>query len=328
MGLGAYGCYRYPPMPGSRSVLTIGSFDGVHVAHAALVARARELAAGGARVVVMALDPHPATVLRPQSAPGRLTTFGQRAELLKRAGADEVVRLEPTPELLSLTPAEFVAGVVRDYAPVAFVEGPDFRFGKGRAGNVGTLAELGATYDFRVVLQEPVELALSDNTVVRASSTIARWLIQHGRVRDAALVLGREYELRGEVVRGDRRGRTIGYPTANLATECLPPADGVYSGSARLPDGREFLAAVSVGTKPTFGEHGRAVEAYLLDAPHEGAAIKGLPEYGWQLALTFSHWLRDQARYHTIEPLLEQMDRDCARARELAAAERSVAACR
>jgi riboflavin kinase/FMN adenylyltransferase len=305
----------------ARSAVTVGTFDGVHVGHAALVRRARALAdrAGdGTRVVALVFDPHPLTVIRPDEAPARLTTFERRADLLGEAGADEVVRMEPTGQLLSLTPEEFADHVARELRPVAVVEGPDFRFGRGRAGDVATLRERGKSRGFSVEVVPSVEVALTDHTCAAASSTLARWLIEHGRVRDAALVLGRAYEMEGQVVRGERRGREIGYPTANLESPTLAPADGVYAGRATLPDGRRLDAAISIGTKPTFTAAARAVEDFVIDAPApNGGAIPGLPEYGWTLRVAFEHWLRDQARFGSVDELLGQMARDCARAKVL-----------
>jgi riboflavin kinase / FMN adenylyltransferase len=312
------------------SVLTIGNFDGVHVGHAALVRRAREIAsAKGARIVAIAFDPHPASVLRPGTEPPRLTTWAQREQLLRDAGADEVVRLDPTPALLSMTPEEFVAGLVAKWTPIAFVEGADFRFGRKRGGDLALLAELGRAHGFEVIRFEPVEIAFSDHTVTTASSTVTRWLLEQGRVTDAAIVLGRPYELDGEVVRGDRRGREIGFPTANLSVQCLAPADGVYAGVGVLPDGRRLSAAISVGTKPTFGEHRRAVEAFLMSSGEDRSAseyerampawapLEGLPEYGWRLRLRFMAWVRDQMAFGSIEDLLGHISRDCERVREI-----------
>jgi riboflavin kinase/FMN adenylyltransferase len=303
----------------ARSVVTIGSFDGVHLAHAALVRRAREIAAQtpGTRTVALAFDPHPSTLLSPERTPPRLTTFEQRADLLGRAGADEVVRLEPTPEFLAQSPEAFIARLVHELHPLAIVECPDFRFGKGRAGNTSALEHLGRHHNFQVETVETLEVALTDCTVVRVSSTMIRWLLENGRVRDAAILLGRDYEIEGAVVRGDRRGRTIGFPTANINSPCMVPADGVYAGIATLPDARRFPAAISVGSKPTFGPNERAVEAFLIDADQSGTSIRGLPEYDWTIRVTFSHWLRDQARFESIPALIEQMHRDCARALDL-----------
>lgn len=203
------------------------------------------------------------------------------------------------------------------YVPRAIVEGADFRFGRGRTGDVSLLESLGRRKGFQVAAVEPVTVALTDLTVVTASSTITRWLLLHGRVADAACVLGRHYAIRGVVERGDRRGRTIGYPTANIASPCLAPGNGVYAGVATLPDSRVFPAAVSVGSKPTFPGADLAVEAFLLDAPRDGPRIAGLPEYGWRIDLTFHSWIRDQVRFADVDSLVAQLDRDCARARLL-----------
>ncbi len=302
----------------TRAVITIGSFDGAHLGHQSLVRRARRLAGADGTVTVLAFDPHPLAVLRPADAPARLSSFAQRERRLREAGADRVERIEPTPALLARTPEEFVRTLVAQRRPAAIVEGPDFRFGRGRAGDLGTLRALGAELGF-VVDEPPVATAvLEDLTVVRISSTLARWLLRQGRVRDAAALLGRPYELVGTVVRGDRRGRTLGYPTANLATDQLLPGDGVYAGRAHLPDGRSFPAAVSVGTKPMFDGAGPVAEAHLLDAPAGGAdALQGLPEYGWILRLELVAFLRDQARFESVPALVDQIGRDCARARGL-----------
>lgn len=305
-----------------RSVISIGTFDGCHIGHQALIRRAREIAKAnpGSRVVAMAFDPNPLEILRPAQAPARLTTFATRSRHLVEAGADEVVRLEPTPEFLGLSPREFLDRCIERHHPIAFVEGEDFRFGRGRAGTVQTLRDLGSAMGFSVDVVQGVEVALGDHQIVPARSTMVRWLLGHGRVRDAAILLGRAYELEGTVVRGDRRGRTIGYPTANLETVCMAPADGVYACRATLPDGRVFSAAVSVGKKPTFGEHARAVEAFILNPGGAGkrwAPIDGLSEYGWPLRLEFVAWVREQVKYGSLQDLLDQIARDCDRVDEI-----------
>ncbi|TVQ61370.1 MAG: bifunctional riboflavin kinase/FAD synthetase [Phycisphaerales bacterium] len=321
-----------------RSVVTVGNFDGVHAGHRALVARARALAdAHHARVVVLSFDPHPLTRLRPEAAPEPIGGFARRAALLRAAGADDVERLEPTPELLARTPEAFVNWIVERFAPIAWVEGPDFRFGKARAGDVRTLAALGQARPeherFETHIVDPVEAILSDDTIVTASSSFARWLIAQGRMPDAARVLTRPHELVGTIEPGHRRGRTIGYPTANLRTDDLPPGDGVYAGVAEvLPamppadgwgHGRRLVAAVSVGTNPTFEGRRRTVEAFLLDVGGAGqneagwTPIDGLGEYGWAMRLELHAWVREQAKFPTVDRLLAQMDRDCARVRRL-----------
>lgn len=294
------------------TALTIGNFDAVHLGHAALVARARERVGPTGRVVALVFDPHPLSTLRPEAAPPRLSTFDQRRERLLALGASEVERLDPRSGILALTPDAFVASLVERYRPAFIVEGEDFHFGKGRAGNVRTLAALGETHAFRCDVVSPVEVTLSDLTLVRASSSILRWLVAHARVRDASIVLGRPYEIDGLVIRGDRRGRTIGCPTANLQTEQLLPADGVYAGVATLPDGRTFRAAINVGTRPTFDGVGRRLEAHLLDAPRDDERVRGLPEYGWPLRLSIDRFVRDDLRFASVEALCDQMARDLA----------------
>jgi len=201
-----------------------------------------------------------------------------------------------------------VRQVVDRHRPTHWIEGTDFRFGKGRAGDNRTLESMERACGFRTVVVDPVLGLLTDQSEVVVSSSLVRWLVAHGRVSDASRLLGRPYEIEGVIVRGDQRGRTIGCPTANLETEHLLPLDGVYAGCARLSDGREFDAAISVGDKPTFHGSARACEAHLLD--WRGPLAEGAPEYGWGLALRFEAWLRDQVRYDGVGPLVEQISRD------------------
>ena len=312
----------YPAgMDEGRSVLTIGNFDGVHEGHRSLVRACRGIADAsgtGAQVVALAFDPHPASRLRPGTEPLGLSLWRQRERWLLEAGADRVERLEPTPDLLDLSPEAFVESLVEAHRPIGIVEGADFRFGKARAGDMDALRAMGVSRGFGVTVVDPVEIALSDGTVARASSTLVRWLVSRGRVTDASAVLGRAFEIDAEVTTGDRRGRTIGYPTANLAlaSGMVVPADGVYAGEGELPDGRTFGAAISVGTNPHFGGVRRRVEAHLLDCPREGASISGLGEYGWRLRLRFWAFVRDQGVFPSLEALLGQMERDCAVCRE------------
>lgn len=298
--------------------MTIGNFDGVHVGHRELVRRARGLvdgAEGRGRVVALVFDPHPLTALRTAAAPARLSTFSQRERWLREAGADEVVRLVPTPDVLGLEAEGFVDRVVAQHRPSAWVEGADFRFGKARRGDVALLARRGAVDGFVMDVVEPVEVTLADQCVTPASSTLVRWLVSHGRVSDAAAALGRPYEVEGVVVRGDQRGRTIDCPTANLECEHLLPLDGVYAGAGALPDGRRFPAAISVGDKPTFDGRMRVCEAHLVG--WRGPVAEGGAEYGWRLRLEFGVFLRDQVKYDGVGPLVEQLGRDIARSRAL-----------
>ncbi len=301
------------------TAITVGSFDGVHLGHASLIRAARESVGATGRVIAIAFSPHPLSLLRPVAEPARLTTWTQRQQLLLSAGADEVVRLEPTRDLLALEPRAFVERIAREHSPAVWAEGPDFRFGKARAGDTRTLETLGGLFGFRAIVVPQAEVALTDLTLAPASSTLVRWLLSHGRVGDARRVLGRAYDIVGVVEPGDQRGRAIGFPTANITTECAMPADGVYAGVATLPDGRYLAAAISVGTKPTFGERPRTLEAHILDAgdPWDGRGADRQPlGYGWTIRLRFATWLREQLRYDRLDDLIEQIEADATRATE------------
>lgn len=295
----------------SSTAVTIGTFDGVHLGHAALVRAARDAVGDGGRVVALCFDPHPLSLLRSAAEPARLSTFRQRSHWLRDAGADDVIALEPTDQLLGQSPRSFLEWVVGEYGCTEIVEGPDFRFGRDRTGSFDTLQELAATLGYRAIEVGDVSGTLTDGTVVRVSSSIVRWLVNAGRVRDAARLLGHPHVVCGPVVRGDGRGGAdLGIPTANLDPCQALPADGIYIGRALGPDGRRYPAAVSVGTKPTFGENPRVCEAHLIG--HDPQT----DEYGWTLRLEFHDWLRDQIAFDGIEHLVEQMHRDVARVRE------------
>jgi riboflavin kinase/FMN adenylyltransferase len=302
------------------TALTIGNFDGVHLGHQALVRRCRELVGAKGRVVVLAFDPHPMSRLRPGFAPPRITPFEQRQALLEAAGADSVVRLPPTDDLLAKTAEEFVEWFTKAHSPAVVVEGADFHFGKGRGGNTDLLARLGPSHGFRCVVEPPVEVTLSDHLIARASSSLLRFLLAHGRVRDAAIVTGRPHRLAATVVKGDQLGRTIGFPTANLASETLLPADGVYAGLAHVPTiGQTFAAAVNIGTRPTVSGVDRRVEAHLLldSQGTEWSPLPGLPEYGWAVELELIARVRDQVRFPGLDALRGQLVRDISAVRRI-----------
>ena len=291
--------------------ITIGNFDGVHVGHQALLSRARVLAGSGGAVVAVTFDPHPTALLKPMSAPPTVQTLQERQECLLKCGADQVHVINTTTELLAMSATEFIAWLRAEIAFDCIVEGHDFHFGKDRTGDINTLRAIGLKNDFQVDQVEPVEVRLSDASRAVASSSLLRWLLQNGRVNDVAAVLGRAYQLTGVVQKGDQRGRTLGWPTANISTGArLLPSDGIYAGIATLPTGARKRAAISVGTKPTFGAHARTVEAFLLD--HKAP----LDDYGWTLSLEFSRWLRGQTRFDGVDALLEQMNRDAQRTRQ------------
>ncbi len=298
-----------------HSVITIGNFDGVHLGHVALLQRARQLGQEHCWPVrAITFDPHPATTLRPGNGPANLTSRSERIEALRAAGADQVEVLASTAELLSLGPEQFLRQIVGRHAPAALVEGPHFRFGKDRAGDVHTMKSLGPRLGFDVDVIDRVHVSLCDQCLVPVSSSLVRWLLVHGRVGDAARCLGRPYRLSGRVVTGDRQGTSIGFPTANIEPQAcmnrLIPGNGVYAGMAHLSDGSVYPAAVSVGHKPTFDGQHRVVEAHLLDFNGD--------LYGSDVAIDFSRWLRDQQPFPGVQALCHQLYRDKAQTRQWA----------
>jgi riboflavin kinase / FMN adenylyltransferase len=304
------------PAGWGQSVVTIGVFDGVHLGHQRIIARATEIAqARNLPVVVVTFDPHPAEVVRPGSHPPVLTSVRRRAGLLEELGADAVFVLPFTLEFSRMGPDEFVRIVLAERLHAAVVVvGENFRFGHKAAGDVPLLGSLGEKYDFTA---EGVPLFVRDGGV---SSSAIRERIAAGDVAGAALGLGRPHRVEGVVVRGHQRGRALGFPTANLETPAFTaiPADGVYAGwLARLDDdgseAERWPAAISVGTNPTFIDVSeRTVEAYALDRDD-------LDLYGVHAAIEFSQRLRGNVRFESVEALIEQMRRDVEAARTLVA---------
>ena len=290
-----------------RCVVTIGVFDGVHRGHQIIIGRAVELAAeAGLPSVVLTFDPHPSEVVRPGTHPPVLTSKGHKAELLEGLGVDVMCLLPFTQEFSRLGPDEFVHSVLVEHLHAAHVVvGENFRYGRRAAGDVAALTAAGRRFGFRV---EGVPLQGAGETTW--SSTYVRSCVDAGDVEAAAEALGRDHRVEGVVVRGDRRGREIGYPTANL--EPIPwaavPADGVYAGWL-VHAGERHPAAISVGTNPTFAGRERRVEAYVLDFDGD--------LYGEHVGLDISARLRDTLRFDDVAQLVEQMDRDVARTREL-----------
>jgi riboflavin kinase/FMN adenylyltransferase len=291
-------------------------FDGVHRGHQRTIGRAVEKAqAAGVPSVVLTFDPHPSEVVRPGSHPPVLSSNRYKAELLQALEVD-VMCVQPfTPDFSRLEPDEFVHTVLVEHLHAsAVVVGENFRYGRKAAGDVASLAAAGRRFGFTV---EGAPLEGTEETTW--SSTYVRSCVDAGDVTAAAAALGREHRVEGVVVRGDRRGREIGYPTANV--EPLPwsavPADGVYAG--RLvrgggPGTRHLPAAISIGTNPTFAGRERRVEAFVLDAE------EGLDLYGEHVGVAFTERLRATERFATADALVEQMDRDVERTRQVLAA--------
>ncbi|MGH3303978.1 MAG: bifunctional riboflavin kinase/FAD synthetase [Streptosporangiaceae bacterium] len=296
------------------SVVTIGEFDGVHRGHQRIVSRARQMAADlGLPVVVVTFDPHPHEVVRPGSHPALLCTTRRRLQLLAGLGVDAVCVIPFTLEFSRLGPDEFVRMVLVDRLHATrVVVGENFRFGHKAAGDVALLAELGEKYEFAVT---GVPL-LSENGVT-ISSTAIRALLADGLVAAAAEQLGRPHRVEGVVVRGNQRGRSLGFPTANLEPppHTAVPADGIYAGwlaslDAAGTETQRWPAAISVGTNPTFDGQDRAVEAHALDRDD-------LDLYGMHVAVDFVARLRATVRFDSVEALVRQMHIDVGDARRL-----------
>jgi riboflavin kinase/FMN adenylyltransferase len=293
-----------------RSVVTIGVFDGVHRGHQEIIGhtvkRAREL---GLQSVVVTFDPHPSEVVRPGSHPPVLTEPARKAELMEQLGVDVLCVIPFTLEFSRLSAEAFVHDVLVAHLHAAVVVvGENFRFGHRAAGDVPLLRRLGRTFGMAV---EDAPLVEGDDTVF--SSTYIRSCVDAGDVTAAARALGRPHRLEGVVIRGDRRGRELGFPTANLLTGpyAAVPADGVYAAWLVRGRGERLPAAVSIGTNPTFSGRERRVEAFVLDFDGD--------LYGERLALDFVAHLREQRIYTGIEPLVAQIQEDVAQTREILA---------
>ena len=291
-------------MPETPSVVTPGNHDGVHLGHRALIDAAKKTAdQHGWKTLGMFFNPHPTALLAPERAPVLLTSIERRVEIMRRAGCDDVLVLPFDNEFARLTPNEFVQTVLVDACHAkGVVVGPDFHFGHKRSGNIETLRAWGGEDAFLVELVQPVMVG---NEAV-SSTRIRRVLREDGDVEAAAVMMTRLHEIAGEVVRGDQRGRELGFPTANLDVEPLQlPKDGVYSVVARLLDepGAELLHGVAnLGNRPTFGA-GRSVEVHLFG--FEGEI------YGKRMRIGFASRIRGEAKFDGLEPLKAQIDRDC-----------------
>ena len=288
------------------SVVLIGVFDGVHKGHQLLLNRAKEIA-DGRSIIALTFDPHPTTVFAPDRAPTMLTTLADRVELLKIHNADQVAVMKFNEKFAAMSPEDFVATVlVSQLHASTVIVGKNFTYGHKAAGNVDSLIESGIAHNFTVDVQE-----LKADTEVISSSRIRKLVIE-GKVEEARELLSRPHRLDGVVVHGEKRGREIGYPTANLGNidGQTIPADGIYAGW--LTVGINFWpAAISIGTNPTFeGERGRQVEAYALDQ-------QGLDLYDKNASIEFGWYLRPTLKFDGLDELLVQMKKDCDKAREL-----------
>lgn len=283
-----------------------GNHDGVHRGHQALVRTARAHARGhGLRAVALTFDPHPSVLLAPERAPTPLTTMARRSELLLAAGADDVVVQSFTREFANLPPEDFLQ-TLRARNARALVVGPDFRFGKARAGDVALLRAFGTRHALDVIVEPPVQVGGA-----RVSSSAVREAIAQGEVEHASALLGHVHELSGHVVEGDHRGRTLGFPTANLVSEpVLHPADGVYAVVVRVLAAESVAPLIrgvaNLGVRPTFGA-GRSVEVHLFDFSGD--------LYGASLRVGFVKRIRPERKFSGLPELRAQIELDCQAAR-------------
>ena len=300
------------PFPGERTVLTIGVYDGVHVGHRTVISQVRERAAReGAKSVVVTFDRHPLSIVRPEASPRLLANLDQKLELLASTGIDAVLIVPFNEQQANETPVEFVERVlVKTLAAKVVIVGSDFHFGHMRQGNVTLLKEMGERHDF--VCDPVVLVPRADGVDEPVSSTAIRRALAGGEIDTASHMLGRAYEVRGEVVSGDQRGRTIGFPTANVQIPngmCMP-SDGVYAGLYTRPDGTEYATAINLGRRPTFyaNQEASLLEAYLMDFSGD--------LYGEAASVKFLAFLRSEKQFSGIDELKQQLQHDIEHARQ------------
>jgi len=298
--------YQTLPQPLSGSVVTIGNFDGVHRGHQAILAQVIEKAKTlGVPSVAYTFQPHPAKLFRPQLAPPLISTYTQKLDLLESYGIDIAVEQPFTREFAHYSPERFVTSILHETLGAREIfAGFDFSFGKGGKADVQFLRELCEPYGIKLHVIQP----LSFESIV-ASSTKVREFVLAGKVAGAALLLGRPFVLSGHVVQGDQRGRTLGFPTANLdAEQELRPARGVYACYALLQQQR-LPAVVNIGMRPTFSTEHVTIEAHLLDFQGD--------LYGKPLTLEFVEYLRAEKSFDSAELLVEQIDKDIECAKDI-----------
>ena len=289
------------------AIVALGNFDGFHRGHQAVVGRAVQRGFHERKPVIVAtFDPHPVRLFRPDVPPFRLTSLDQRQELFAHAGADAMLVFRFTPELAATSAEDFVSEILaKRIGASGVVTGDDFTFGKGRVGNVERLAELGAPMG--IVAEAVGPVSASDE---RVSSGRVREALIEGDVALATRFLTRPYTIAGEIVRGDRRGRDLGYPTANMALgDYQRPRYGIYAVTALLPDGRELPGVASLGIRPMFDPPEELLETYIFDFDED--------LYGQQIEVALHAFLRDEMKFDSVEALVEQMREDEAAARDI-----------
>ena len=304
--------YQFVETEDRGASVAIGNFDGVHLGHRSVIELARR-AAPGAPLGIMTFEPHPREYFAPDAPPFRLMSAEARAHRLEKLGVERLYELNFNAALAGLTPEEFARDVVADGLGLSHVViGADFCFGKARAGSAEDLARFGKTYGFDVTIA-PL-LAEGENTV---SSTAIRQALSDGRPRDAAAMLGHWHRIEGEVIGGEQRGRELGFPTANMSIDGLhPPAFGVYAVLVDVLDGPHagsYHGAASMGVRPMFDGVVPNIETFLFDFSGD--------LYGATLSVALVDYLRPELKFDSLEALIEQMDADCAQARDILAKE-------
>ena len=295
---------------GVATAVSVGAYDGIHLGHQSVLSSLASLASDrGLQPGVVTFDQHPAAVLRPENAPLMLTDHEQRIELFADIGIEYLYLLQFNAERAETTDREFVTDVIvgRMNAKLVVV-GSNFHFGKARSGSVDSLREFGDEMGFEVI---GLDLLAESDAVEPISSTAIRRALAGGDIEAVNTMLGRHYEVRGEVVQGDQRGRTIGFPTANIAFEAgrAWPAKGVYAAWTTLGDGQRVATAVNIGLRPTFHQHADQplLEAHLLDFDED--------LYGQNLQVEFVGFLRSERRFSGIDEIAEQLKKDVEHAR-------------
>ena len=302
--------YQFAPPQDRGASAAIGNFDGVHLGHRVVIdiatAKAREL---GVPAGVLTFEPHPRQLFQPAAAPFRLMGPETRTHRLEKLGVEQLYELGFTRGLAGLSAEEFAHDVLAEGLELCHVVvGTDFHFGKGRSGNAQTLKSLGRDLGFGVTV-----VPLLSHAAVQVSSTAIRTALTEGRPRDAAAMLGHWHRIDGPVIQGDQRGRDLGFPTANMSIEGLhPPRFGVYAVFADVltgPHAGSYQGAASLGVRPTFGVNAPNIETYLFDFQGD--------LYGEELSVALVEYLRAEATFDGVDPLIAQMDADCDRARNI-----------
>lgn len=294
--------------PFRSSTVAIGTFDGIHVGHQAIIRTAvADAAAHDRPSLVFTFDRHPADLLAPDRAPDYLTTPDQRNRYVADLGVDALIVARFTHELAALSPRAFLEQILQaSLGARTIVVGENFVFGHNRTGNAAFLESEQQRYSYSLIALKPVMVGGAP-----ASSTRVRDLLRVGDVREAEQVLGHPYWLAGTVEQGQKLGRKLGYPTANLALTCrqVVPPDGIYVVRARLEDHRVIDGACSIGNRPTVAGAGRSIETYLFDFDED--------LYGSAMEIRFVRRLRDELKFASLDALTEQMARDVQQAREI-----------